>query len=243
MKQKKVICLISDGLDSPVATFLLEQKSLHVIGIHFNNQPFVGKAKHVKSNVQPSEDPIPSKLLFSRQIEPIAYKLVHAFQSQKSFQLYIVPHGEDLAEIIKTSGDEKITCILCKRLMLKKAEHFANQVGATLIATGDILGEQASQTIDTLKLIESSLSNTRLIRPNIGLNKEEVIAISRKIGTYQHSELAAKFTCTAVPTKPSTKAADERIALAEAKLNFDKMIEKSWARATMITISESSSQN
>ncbi len=243
MQKKKVICLISDGLDSPVATFLLEQKGLHVIGIHFNNKPFVGKSKYHKNKAKPSEDPIPSKILFSQQIEPIAYKLVHAFQSQKSFELYIVPHGEDLGEIIKNSGDEKITCILCKRLMLKKAEYFANQVGATLIATGDILGEQASQTIDTLKLIESSLSSTRLIRPNIGLNKEEVIAISRKIGTYQHSELAAKFTCTAVPTKPSTRAAEERIELAEAKLNFDEMIVKSWAKAVTITISEFNDKN
>lgn len=242
MPKKKVVCLISDGLDSPVATFLLEQKGLHVIGIHFSNSPFVGESKRVKIKEQISEDLLtPSEFHFSQQIEPIAYKLVQAFQSQKSFELYIVPHGEDLGEIIKNSGDEKITCILCKRLMLKKAEHLANQVGATLIATGDILGEQASQTIDTLKLIEDSLSNTRLIRPNIGLNKEEVITISRKIGTYQHSELAAKFTCTAVPTKPSTKAAEERIELAEAKLNFDIMIEKSWAKAIMITIPESSS--
>lgn len=241
---KKVICLISDGLDSPVATFLLEQKGLHVIGIHFNNRPYVGESKYHKNKAQPTEELlIPNKLLFSQQIEKIAYKLVHAFQSQKSFDLYIVPHGEDLGEIISYSEDEKITCVLCKRLMLKKAEHFANQVGATLIATGDILGEQASQTIDNLKLIESSLSNTRLIRPNIGLNKEEVIIISRKIGTYQHSELAAKFTCTAVPTKPVTKATDERIELAEAKLNFDKMIEKSWEKALLITVSKSSPQN
>lgn len=241
---KKAICLISDGLDSPVATFLLEQKGLQVIGIHFNNRPFVGESKYQKSRVRPSKDLlIPNKKPYSLQIENIANKLVHSFQSQQSFDLYIVPHGEDLGEIINNSEDEKITCVLCKRLMLKKAEYFANQIGATLIATGDILGEQASQTIDNLKLVENALSNTRLIRPNIGLNKEEVISISRKIGTYQHSELAAKFTCTAVPIKPVTKAADERIELAEAKLDFDKLIEKSWEKAQKISFSKSNPKN
>lgn len=237
--KKKAVCLISDGLDSPVATFLLEKKGIEVIGLHFNNKPYVGLSKHQK------QDKINLEIILSKekknhsqQIEKICHSLVHSFQNQKKFKLYIVPHGDDLAEIINKSDDKQITCILCKRLMLKKAEYFAKQIGATLVMTGDILGEQASQTIDNLKIIEDSLTDIRLIRPNIGLNKEEVISIAREIGTYQYSELAAKYTCTAVPNKPATKASKERIQLAEEKLNFPNLIENSWKKALLIAISE-----
>ena len=239
--KKKAVCLISDGLDSPVATFLLEKKGIEVVGLHFNNKPYVGLSKHQKNRENLDFEIVLSKeekFKHSQQIESICYSLVHSFQNQKIFKLYIVPHGDDLAEIINKSDDKQITCILCKRLMLKKAEYFAKQIGATLIMTGDILGEQASQTIDNLKIIEDSLTDTRLVRPNIGLNKEEVISIAREIDTYQYSELAAKYTCTAVPNKPATKTSNERIQIAEEKLNFPNLIENSWKKALLITISE-----
>ena len=234
---KKAICLLSDGLDSPVAIFLLEQKGVEVTGIHFNNKPYVGLSNQSKGSIVIDKQQLKNKEIHSQQIENIAKQLVDSFATQKKFVLYIVPHGDDLGKIITNSGDEKITCVLCKRLMLKKAEFFAKKIGATLIATGDILGEQASQTIDNLKSIEDSLSETRLVRPNIGLNKEEVISYARRIGTYQYSELASKYTCTAVPKKPATKVSDARILEAEKQLNFPQLIKQSWETAKIITIS------
>jgi len=223
---KKVICLLSDGLDSPVATFLLEQKGLEVIGLNFDNQPYVS-LKTGNSNTDPlSKTSLPNNK-FAAPIFHIAQILVNSFKTQTHFELYQMPHGNDLKKIIDYSNDPKLTCVLCKRLMLMKAQELAEKLDADYIATGEILGEQASQTIDNLHVIESTLSNKKLLRPNIGLNKEEVITIARKIGTIKYSEEAAKFTCTAVPDKPSTQATLDRALLAESNLNTYNLISTS----------------
>lgn len=228
---KKTVCLISDGLDSPIATFLIEQKGLEVIGVNFSNYPLVGLAK--------SNEVVQQKDILS-QVPNIAQTLVNQFSKQNNFDVYFMPHGEDLETIIKSIDNQKLVCVLCKRLMLRKAEKVATEVGAEIIVTGEILGEQASQTLENLKLIDSVLTSTTLVRPNVGLNKEEIIRKSRVLGTYQHSELSAKYTCLAVPNKPSTKAKLEDVLEAEKKVNFDKMIASSWNSATKISFSKKS---
>ena len=147
-------------------------------------------------------------------------------------------HGEDLKEIIERSNDSKITCVLCKRLMLRKANYVAKKLKADIIVTGDILGEQASQTIDNLSIIQEVLKDIQLVRPNLGLNKEEVIQIARKIGTYEFSELAAKYTCLAVPNKPATIVSHDRIEKAEKKLNLEDMVMNSWSNIEKTTLTK-----
>ncbi len=212
MIKRKAICLISDGLDSPVATFLIEQKGLEVIGINFDNRPMVTLAK--KTDTHNDNGPVES------QITSIASALVKAFKEQENFDLYIIPNGEDLKYIVNQTNDPQIICILCKRLMLRKAEQVAISLDADFIVTGEILGEQASQTIDNLRNIESVLKVKQLIRSLIGLNKEEVINISRIIKTNTYSEMAAKYTCAAVPNKPATHTVFERIQEGEKLLNI-----------------------
>ncbi|HUT81785.1 MAG TPA: hypothetical protein VMZ29_11335 [Candidatus Bathyarchaeia archaeon] len=227
MTKRKAICLISDGLDSPVATFLIEQKGLEVIGINFDNKPMVTFTK--KENLSRKIEPIKS------QITNIASVLVKAFKEQDSFNLYIIPNGQDLKDIVDHTKDPQITCVLCKRLMLRKAEQVAIQLDADFIVTGEILGEQASQTIDNLRNIESVLKTKQLVRPLVGLNKEEVINISRSIGTNTYSELAAKYTCAAVPNKPATHTIFERIKVAEMMLNLDEIAENILANTQKFT--------
>ncbi|HUU77704.1 MAG TPA: hypothetical protein VMX55_05120 [candidate division Zixibacteria bacterium] len=229
---KKAICLLSDGLDSPVATFLLEKTGIEVIGINFNNNPFVGLREKSNHNNSPKDE---SSERNSKQIKNIAQTLLDTFKKQEKFTLYRMPHGEDLRQIIEQSKDNKITCVLCKRLMLRKAKFVATKLKADIIATGDILGEQASQTIDNLQVIQEVLKDIQLIRPNLGLNKEEVIEIARKIGTYQFSELAAKFTCLAVPNKPATVVSLDRVEKAEQKLEIEDMVKSSWNQVEKFT--------
>ncbi|NHK30151.1 MAG: hypothetical protein FK730_02280 [Asgard group archaeon] len=225
MMKSKAICLISDGIDSPVATFLISQKNVEVIGIHFDNEPMIVPIKKYASkqiNLLKNES--------EKQIHNIAQQLVNLFETQTTFVLYTVPNGEEL-RIIKKSDDPKLTCILCKRLMVRKAELLAKQINADYIVTGDILGEQASQTIDNLSNIQDALREKQLIRPIIGINKDEITAIARKIGTMQFSEKASKFTCAAVPDKPAIQAKLERIYRLEKKLELEKFIEKSVRKA------------
>ncbi|MGC9778646.1 MAG: 7-cyano-7-deazaguanine synthase [Candidatus Heimdallarchaeota archaeon] len=231
--KKKAVCLISDGLDSPVATFLIEQKGIEVIGINFDNRPMVKYAKIKRDQNQLQEN------IAIGQIQNIAQALVNSFMEQTKFKLFIVPNGEDLEKITTHSYDPKITCVLCKRLMVKKAEIIANEVNAEYIATGEILGEQASQTIDNLKIIEDAVNSKRLIRPNIGLNKEEVITIAREIGTYQFAELAAKYTCSAVPNKPVTKTNLDRVLAAEEKLGLQDAINSCFTNAKQLDFQKS----
>lgn len=233
----KAICLISDGLDSPVATFLIEQEGVEVIGVHFDNQPFLSREKRgAKRNEREGLGAIEKNEERGKEgkgvIGKIAQTLVNVFKKQEIFQLHVLPHGADLGKIISEAADPKITCILCKRLMLRKAERIAEEVGADILVTGEILGEQASQTIDNLRIIQEALKEKQLVRPNIGLNKEEVIAIARKIGTYTYSEMAAKTYCTAVPPKPSTVVKIPRVKTAEEKLPMEEMIKLSLMKAT-----------
>jgi len=226
---KKAVCLMSDGLDSPIATFLIEQTGLEVIGVNFSGYPLVGLVK--------SKEVVQQKDLIN-QVPNIAQTLVNQFKKQNNFDVYFIPHGKDLETIIDSIDNQKLVCVLCKRLMLRKAEKVAIEVGAEILVTGEILGEQASQTLENLKLIDSVLESTTLVRPNVGLNKEEIIRKSRELTTYQHSELAAKYTCLAVPDKPSTKAKLEDVLEAETKVNLDEMIAASWNSATKISFSK-----
>jgi len=231
--KRKAVCLISDGLDSPIATFLMERSGVEVVGLNFDNKPMVKPSKKKKQQKEGTVTAIKEEksIISISPIRNIAQALVNSFLSQTSFELYVVPNGKDLEKIVIESKDPKINCILCKRLMLKKAEELARNINADYIVTGEILGEQASQTIENLRTIESVLSEKKLIRPNIGLNKEEVIKLSREIGAYKFSEIAAKYTCAAVPIKPATQAHLDRIVTAEKYLISDKMIETSFQNA------------
>ncbi len=231
--KRKAVCLISDGLDSPIATFLMERSGVEVVGLNFDNKPMVKPSKMKKQQKEGTVTTIKEEksIISISQIRNIAQALVNSFQSQTSFELYVAPNGKDLEKIVLESKDPKINCILCKRLMLKKAEELARNINADYIVTGEILGEQASQTIENLRTIETVLSDKKLIRPNIGLNKEEVIKLSREIGAYKFSAIAAKYTCAAVPNKPSTQAHLDRIVTAEEYLITTNMIETSLRNA------------
>jgi thiamine biosynthesis protein ThiI len=220
--KKKALCLLSDGLDSPVATFLTSEKGITVYGLNFNNEPYIGIKKGYEKTNYSSFSQVEKKPIYG-----VAQALVNAFSEQKELELFFVPHGRDLQEIITKGRNPKITCILCKRLMLKKAALLARKISAELIVMGDILGEQASQTITNLYVIEEVVKDVPVIRPNIGLNKEEVIALAREIGTYQFSEKAAKFTCTAVPSQPTTTGKLEDIYQAEELLEINRMVANS----------------
>ncbi|NHJ47857.1 MAG: hypothetical protein FK733_08725 [Asgard group archaeon] len=232
LSQTKAICLISDGIDSPVATYLTAQKKVKVIGLHFENNPMVKPSKKYK------DKKLEQLILDSeKQILNIAQQIANSLSFQDSFQLYLIPNGEDL-KAISTSDDPKITCVLCKRLMLLKAEYLAKKLDIDYIVTGEILGEQASQTINNLYNIQDVLKGKQLLRPIIGLNKEEVTKIARKIGTLTFSEKAAVFTCSAVPNKPVIQADLDRIYNLEKKLDIEKKAKKSIENAKKLTFNK-----
>jgi len=137
-----------------------------------------------------------------------------------------VPNGPNLAEFKGKRRFERLTCILCKRMMYRIAEKIADMVRAEGIVTGEAIGEQASQTLRNLRVLNSAVTKYPIHRPLLGFDKTETEQIARKIGTYEASIQKAKG-CTAFPRKPVTMAKSQKVAEAEEALDIERMAERS----------------
>jgi thiamine biosynthesis protein ThiI len=211
----KVICLVSGGIDSPVAAWLAMKKGLTPVFVYFDNNPFADETTQQRA---------------SEAVKKLSQKA-----SGKDFRFYIVPHGEDLADIVRNCP-RNLTCVLCVRMMYRVAEQIALKEGSEAILTGEIIGEHASQTLRNL-LVENKALSKRItvLRPLIGMNKTEVEGIARKIGTFDISTKPASC-CTGPPSKPRTRARLEEVHKAEKRLNIESMIERDLKGMKALTI-------
>lgn len=200
----KAICLLSGGIDSPVAAWLTMKKGCTPVFVYFDNSPFTDETTQ------------------QRAVEAI--KKLKKHSSEKTFKLYVVPHGEDLADILRNCP-RNLTCLLCRRMMYRVAEKIALKENADAIVTGEIIGEHASQTLRNLHVENLVMSDVTVLRPLIGMNKTEVESTARKIGTFDDSTKPASC-CTGPPPKPRTRARLEEVLEAERKLKIEDMIER-----------------
>lgn len=196
----KFTSLISSGIDSPVATYLFLKKSKEITLIHADGRPFTDDRE------------INNFLSLGRKLKNL---------SNIKLKLYLIPHGKNL-KIYQNNCNKKFTCVFCKRMLLRYAENITIEENANAIIMGDSLGQVASQTLYNIKIIDQAVK-TPILRPLIGLDKEEIIKIAKKIDTYKTSILP-KNECSAVPIKPSTKAKLEKILFEEQKIDIDKMV-------------------
>ncbi|WP_258084022.1 adenine nucleotide alpha hydrolase family protein [Thermococcus thermotolerans] len=173
----KVVALLSSGIDSPVAIYLMLRKGFEVTPIHFR------QSSKKESKVFELCEVLKR---YGRLNEPV---IVDAYGEQ-------APVFSKLAEI----GKVKWTCLFCKWTMLRKACRIGHRIGAKAIITGDSLGQVASQTLDNL-LIISTASDLPILRPLIGLDKEEIVRIAREIGTFEIS-IKPEEPCPFVPKYP-----------------------------------------
>ena len=204
-KQKpfKLISLISGGIDSPVATYLMLSRGADIAALYFDSRPFIDKQTRTK---------VINLIDRLKQVTKI------------NFKLFIIPHGNNQTLIVKRC-DRHLSCILCRRMMLRLAELVGRKERAIALITGDSLGQVASQTLQNI-YVESQAVDMPIIRPLIGLDKIEIERIARKIGTYEIS-IGPGLCCTIVPSKPSTNAALKRILHEEEKLDIDSMVKDS----------------
>jgi thiamine biosynthesis protein ThiI len=208
----KFVALMSSGIDSPVATYLLSAYADEIVVLHADTRPFsddqeiekfILLAKHLKARV-------PSKL-----------------------SALLVPHGKAL-EAYKIHCNNKFTCVVCKRMMLRYAETIACKEHADAVVMGDSLGQVASQTLQNLRVVEQAVS-IPVLRPLIGFDKEDTIKIAKQIGTYDLS-IAPAAGCSAVPIKPSTQARLEQIRAEEEKINIDELVNDVISHAKSVTL-------
>lgn len=201
---KKFISLLSGGLDSPVAAYLMIKKKFHPSFLSF---------------LTSDDENLSLKVKIIQIVEFLSKFLDH------KVKLYLIDHDQNL-EYIKNNCERKLTCVLCKRLMIRIAIKLAEIEKTNLIVTGDILGEQASQTLDNLYIYNDLLQNCILIRPLISWEKLEVINLSKKIGLYKISSISSA-TCQYNPQFPETHAKFNEIYITETNKNLDLLIEES----------------
>lgn len=198
----KFVSLLSSGIDSPVATYLISKKADEILFLHVDGRPFA------------DDKEIDNFVNIAKHLEGIL---------PCKTKTYIVPHGKALSSF-KQNCNNRYTCVFCKRMLLRYAEKIAENECADAIVMGDSLGQVASQTLQNIKTIEQAV-NIPILRPLIGYDKEDIIKIARKIGTYDLS-IAKSDGCSAVPAKPATMAKVEHILAEEEKLDITKLTEK-----------------
>jgi thiamine biosynthesis protein ThiI len=212
--QAKVVCLLSGGIDSPVACWLAMKRGCPIIPVYLDNKPFTDETTTTKAS-------------------DVANKL---FEWAIGFprKVYVVPNGQNLEKFVR-EGPRKLTCILCKRMMYRIAERIADIEKAEGIVTGEAIGEQASQTIHNLRVLDEAAVKYPVHRPLLGFDKTETERLAKKIGTFESSTRKAKG-CGAAPSKPSTKAKLEIVKKAEEELDIDHMIDDSVKRAKIMAL-------
>jgi len=208
----KFVALMSSGIDSPVATYLLSKIAQEIIIVHSNNTPF-------------SEDIEVEKFL----------KIVKHLKEKSpcKIELYILPNGNSLSNY-KKNCENRYTCVFCKRMMVRYADKIAKKEKADAIIMGDSLGQVASQTLKNLRVVEQ-VTSLPILRPLIGLDKEDIIKIAKNIGTYDFST-SPSISCRAVPKKPSTQARLEQILVEESKLDVEKLVNQAIKNADLIEL-------
>ncbi|MGD8505356.1 MAG: hypothetical protein PVF15_01670 [Candidatus Bathyarchaeota archaeon] len=212
--QSKVICLISGGIDSPVAAWMMMRKGCFPVFVFFDNYPFADET---------------TKQRAMEAIERLS-ECAHGMR----LKAYVVPHGDDLADILR-SCPRSLTCVLCRRMMYRVAEKIALLEGADTMVTGEIIGEHASQTLVNLRVETQSVSDVSILRPLLGLNKKEVEKLARKIGTFDTSTKPASC-CSGPPPKPRTRARLEEVLEAEKHLNIEVMISRDLEGKTILEV-------
>jgi thiamine biosynthesis protein ThiI len=211
--QPKLVGLFSGGIDSAVGCWLVMKRGSPVVPVHFDVSPFADETTMERA-LRVAE------VLFSWAIG-------------LPRKVYVVQHGENLKQIMETN--RKYSCLLCKRMMYRIAERLADSLRAEGIVTGEAIGEQASQTLTNLRVLNSAVKKYPVHRPLLGFDKEETEAIARKIGTYKVSTKKAG-ACTAVPYQPSTKAKLEDVIKAEEKLDIEAMVKRSLESIKIVEI-------
>ena len=203
--QGKVVVLLSSGIDSPVAAYMMMKRGCEVVALNCNNDPFTTPKALENFNLLVDQ--------------------LNKYAKGVPIQKRVVDYGEYL-QVAKDKAPEKMTCVLCKSGMYRIAEKLARKIGADAIVDGSSVGQVASQTLSNILATRYGV-DMPILSPLIGLDKEEITAIAKEIGTFPISEID-DGGCSAVPRYPETRADLERVKEACNAMNRDVEIEKAF---------------
>lgn len=206
--------LISGGIDSPVAAYMMAKRGIELISIHFASPPYTSELAEMKV----------MELL----------KKVAAYSG--TITTYVVPFTE-IQEAIRDYCPEDYFTLVMRRIMMQISEGIAENQNCMALITGESVGQVASQTIYALGCTDSAV-NMPVFRPCIGMDKDEIIAVSRKIDTFDTSIQPYEDCCTVfTPKHPKTKPKMQDVIDAENKIpNLDEMMKKAVLHAKRVFI-------
>jgi thiamine biosynthesis protein ThiI len=209
----RVLCLLSGGIDSPVASFRLMRRGCRVLHIHFHSFPHTT----------------------AESLEKVRRILQILSRYQLESPLYLVPFAELQKEIV-AYAPPPLRVVLYRRFMLRIAEAVAVTEKAAALVTGDSLGQVASQTLENIRTV-SAAASLPVFRPLIGDDKEDIMRIARAIGTYEISIQADQDCCSLfVPKHPETMSSLEQAERAEEGLDVARLIQSALSAASRETI-------
>jgi thiamine biosynthesis protein ThiI len=199
----RVACLLSGGIDSPVAAWRLMRRGCLVTLVHFHSVPFLSRASQDK-------------------VRDIAALLA---RYQLRVRLHQVPFGEVQRRIVLATPPAP-RVVLYRRMMLRIAEAIARRSGAQALVTGEVVGQVASQTLENLSVIGEA-ATLPVLRPLIGLDKDEITMEAQRLGTYPISIVPDEDCCQLfTPRHPATKARRADVERLEAGLPVAEMVEQ-----------------
>jgi thiamine biosynthesis protein ThiI len=206
----RVACLLSGGIDSPVAAHRMMKRGCVVTFIHFHSYPILSRASQEKA----------------RELVTLLTRW------QQRSRLYLVAFGEIQQQVV-LAVPAPMRVVIYRRLMLRIAEHIARARRAQALVTGDVVGQVASQTLENLAVV-GSVATLPLFRPLIGMDKDEITSEAQKIGTYPISVIPDQDCCTLfTPRNPQTRARLTSIEAAEAALPIEELVEKAASDAAV----------
>ena len=194
--------MLSGGIDSPVAAYMMAKRGMSIMSVHFASPPYTSdRARH--------------------KVITLAEKLT---DYTGDMNLFIVPFTE-VQEYIRDNGVAELFTILMRRSMMRITEKLSRKFGASAIITGESLGQVASQTMAAITATNASV-DMPIFRPVIGMDKTEITEIARKIDTFETSILPYEDCCTIfTPPHPKTKPSLEEVINAETAMGLEKLFE------------------
>ncbi len=209
-----VACLLSGGIDSPVAAYRMMKRGCRVIFVHFHSQPFADRTSEEKA--------IDLARLLTRY--------------QFASRLYVVPFGETQQEVVaRTAGRFRV--LVYRRLMLRMAEEIARKEGAQALVTGESLGQVSSQTLENIAAIEEA-ATLPILRPLVGMDKDEITHQARQIGSYEISTIPDQDCCSMfAPRQVVTRATDDEISFTERTLDLKPLVQRALSAAQLMKLS------
>jgi thiamine biosynthesis protein ThiI len=214
----KVICLISGGIDSPVAAYRMMKRGCKAVFVHFHGRPYLSRVSEEK--VRDQVTLLTTYQLYSR--------------------LYLIPFGEIQSQIV-IKAPPPVRVVLYRRLMLRIAAHLAEQEKAWALTTGDSLGQVASQTPENMAVINEAAS-LPILRPLIGMDKLEITQQAHALGSFETSIEPDQDCCTLfVPKHPQTRCQLTHILKVEQDLDISGLVQQGLQGKELVIFSHSKS--